>query len=130
MMRRSIYYAMPQAHCLVEQSDKIIVQPLMDLVESPDGLVVYCNVPGVTRNGLELTVDKDALHLLGRTEFAALPGRVHALEFGDVIYEAHLTLPLTVDETTIDASLRDGVLTVFLPFPRHRAPRRIPVTKG
>ncbi len=129
MTRRASYVVASQTHCLMEEADKVIVRPLTDLVENGEGLFVYCNLPGVSHEDLELSVDKGSLLLRGRTRFSCLPGKVQALEFGDVVYETRLSLPLAVDAPRIEASLRDGVLTVFLPFPRKGA-QRIIVTRG
>ncbi len=129
MTRKTAYFITPEAHCLVEESARIVVRPLLDVVESAEGLFVYCNLPGVAHADLELTVDKNELFVRGPTSFSCLPGKVHALEYGDVLYETRLALPLAVDAARIEASMRDGVLTVFLPFPRKSA-QRIPVIKG
>ncbi len=130
MTRGPAWYVMPRTHCMVEEPDRIVIRPLTDLMETAEGLFLHCNLPGVAQRDLDLTVDRNTLFLRGKTGFSCLPGRVHALEFGDVMYETRLALPRAVAPEGIDASLRDGVLTVFLPFPRTGCSCRIPVTRA
>ena len=56
-------------------------------------------------------------------------GRIHALEFDDMVYEATFPLPEALRGSRMEASLRNGVLTVrFTPRPRSGR-RSIPVNQ-
>lgn len=91
-------------------------RPQADLVEREDGFYLYYNIPGVSREEISLIVDAEGLHLAAGTSLG-LPGRgkVHDLEFDEMIYEDHLILPGQVDGGGIQAGYSEGVLIIFMP---------------
>ncbi len=103
--------------------------PLMDLVEQDDGLRLYCTLPGVAPGGAAVTMDGEFLSVRAESRLAPIRGKVHALEFCDIVYEGKIRLP-TVDISRIEASIANGLLCVFLPFPPKKPPLRIPVSAG
>ena len=108
---------------------RVTIRPVLDLVENEAGVFLYCNMPGVPGDALIVHLENDMLHIRGVTNYGPLPaGRVHALEFDEAVYETTLAVPRSVDTRGMTASLRNGVLTVFFPYPAPKAPRRIPVT--
>lgn len=108
----------------------ITVTPLLDLVEREEGFVLYCDLPGAEGNEIELTFHKGILHIRAAVLLRHMPGKVHALEMGDTVYEARLRLTASVDTDRITATLSGGVLRVHLPFPVSSGMTRIPVIKG
>lgn len=107
----------------------LILSPLMDMVELPEGVCVYCNLPGVAPGDISLTVDGKFLHIRAESRLPSIRGKIHALEFNDVAYEGKLVLP-AVDTERIEASCSNGLLRVMMPFPAETQPTRIPVTTG
>ena len=130
MSKRSFYGSAPLLQCLGGEIEKLRVRPLADLVEAENGLYLYCTVAGLALEDLRLEADAESLYLRGETNLGCLPGKVQALEFGDVIFEARYPLPCSVDGDNIEASLLDGVLSVFLPFPTVSPTHRVPVEQG
>ncbi len=110
--------------------DRIAARPAMDLVEDGAGLALHCDVPGVSAERLHLHLRDGVLHLFGETGFGpSQEGRIHALEFDDMVYEATFPLPEALRDSSMEASLRNGVLTVrFTPRPKSGR-RSIPVNK-
>lgn len=104
--------------------------PLTDIVESTDGFCLYCNVPGAGHEDVSVSVHKGVLHLRAEAALEPVAGKVHALEVCDVVYEAHFQLTAAIDTDSVEAGLASGVLRVFLPFARKKAPVNIPVRKG
>lgn len=109
---------------------QVATRPAMDLVEGEEGIALFCDVPGVNRDRLYLCLSDGSLHLWGETAFSsAMEGHIHALEFGDMVYEASFPLPHAVSGSDIDARLSDGVLTVLFRPPVQSGPRSIPVSE-
>ena len=110
-----------------ERGDPLLtIAPLMDLVELPDGICLYCNLPGASLGDIAVTVDGEFLHVRAETFLPPIRGKIHALEFSDILYEGKIRLP-AVDAKRLEASLANGLLRVFMPFPPKTPPVRIPV---
>ena len=114
--------------CHQRRKGQIATRPAMDLVEGEDGISLFCDMPGVAPDSLRLCLVDGTLHLWGETDFApALEGRIHALEFDAMVYEASFALPPALSDSAIEARLCKGVLTVlFRPAVKSRS-RKIPV---
>lgn len=105
--------------------------PPIDIYETPDGLVLYADLPGVTLEHLDLQVQDNRLTLYGRT-----------LRDGDdsaeTVYEERqpgnflrsFILSDEVDHDRIQASLQHGVLRVELPRTPRPPARQIKVSAG
>jgi HSP20 family protein len=92
-------------------------EPSLDFSENPKEYIVRLEVPGITRDDLDVNLDGNLLTLSGKREF-------HRHEKGEeYLWEEReegrfmrtLRLPAAVDQGKIDANYADGVLTVKLP---------------
>ncbi len=109
---------------------RLLFNPPTDIYETPDGLVLYADLPGVTLEGLELQVQDNRLTLFGRVQRREPPNAVvlHAeYEVGDFLRS--FILSDEVDHERIQAKLSHGVLRVELPKAPRARPRRIEVTR-
>ena len=111
-----------------EQDQQRAVLPFVDVFEDASGITLLADMPGVSRDNLELKVEGDALLIEGD----ARPRTPEGLEaiYAEVRvprYRRSFTLSHELDTTRIDASLKDGVLTLRIPKQAHAQPRRIPV---
>lgn len=107
------------------------VQPAVDVYEDETGITLLADMPGVPREQLELRVDGDELLI----EAGVQVGTPEGLEplYAEVRvprYRRSFTLSRELDSARIDASLKDGVLTLRIPKQAHAQPRRIPVNAG
>ena len=110
------------------ETPRMLFNPPIDIYETPDGLVLYADLPGVSADGLELQVQDNRLALFGRVE--------HELEAVDVVHEEYqvgdflrsFILSDEVDHEKISARLNNGVLRVELPRTQRAEPRRIEVS--
>ncbi|MCC8195053.1 MAG: Hsp20/alpha crystallin family protein [Deltaproteobacteria bacterium] len=110
------------------ENDKplLTVSPLIDLVELPEGICLYCNLPGVLPENTDVTVEGNFLYIRAASRLEPIRGKVHALEFSDIFYEGKVLLP-AVDTTRVEATLSNGLLRIMMPFARETRPVRIPV---
>ena len=110
------------------ENPRMLFNPPIDIYETPEGLVLYADLPGVSAEGLDLQVQDNRLALFGRVE--------NDLETLDVVHEEYqvgdflrsFILSDEVDHEKISARLNNGVLRVELPRTQRAEPRRIEVS--
>jgi HSP20 family molecular chaperone IbpA len=104
------------------------VKPAYDVQETPEAYCLTVNLPGVAKDGLELTAENDEIRITGRRGWSQPTGwnALHR-ETTDVAYELVLTHDNAIDADKIAAELRDGVLNVTLPKHEALKPRKIAV---
>ncbi|NWG45694.1 MAG: Hsp20/alpha crystallin family protein [Alphaproteobacteria bacterium] len=90
--------------------------PTLDLSETEDAIEVKLDVPGLTEKDVEASVTGDLLTLKGhRSHEREEKGRTwHRTERGYGAFQRTVRLPCEVDESGLEARLRNGVLTVRL----------------
>jgi HSP20 family molecular chaperone IbpA len=108
------------------------VMPLVDVFENANELLLWADVPGAVRDGVEVHVDKGQLTLFARRapEPGMEPGtRGAPVETEQRPYDYHrvFAVPSGIDATKIEAELNAGVLKVRLPKSEALKPRRIEV---
>ncbi|MEM9799966.1 MAG: Hsp20/alpha crystallin family protein [Planctomycetota bacterium] len=93
-----------------------------------DGLELRFELPGTTRDRVELTVEDGELHLVARTALSDPEGsfRVSHREFAATDFEGRWVLPDDVDVDAATSELQHGVLTVRIPA-REKARRTIEI---
>jgi HSP20 family molecular chaperone IbpA len=114
-----------------EQAAQRAVLPAVDVYEDEAGITLLADMPGVPRDRLELKVEGDALSIEGSVRAPTPEGLepVYA-EVRVPRYRRTFTLSRELDSARIDASLKDGVLTLRIPKQAHAQPRRIDVQAG
>ena len=120
--------AAPQSSDTEPPADPLVFTPPIDIFETPDGLVLLADLPGVTLESLELQVQDNKLTLFGRVE-AVVPdaGTLIHQEYGVGHYLRSFILSDDVDHERITAKLTNGVLEVVLPRATKTEPRRIQI---
>jgi len=104
--------------------------PPVDLYETAADFVLTAELPGLTREDIEIHAEGDRIVIRG--ERAAAPGRdvpceqFHRVERGHGRFSRTFVLPDAIDVEAITADLKDGLLTVTMPK-RAPATRRIEV---
>ena len=113
------------------QEEARAVLPAVDVFEDAAGITVLADMPGVAKEQLELKIDGDNLLIEGQVH-ALMPEGLEAIyaEVRVPRYRRSFTLSRELDTARIEASLRDGLLTLRIPKQAHAQPRRIAVTGG
>lgn len=114
-----------------DHSEPRTVQPVVDVFEDEAGITVLADMPGVSKDQLELKVEGDSLWIEG-TVTALTPPDLEAVyaEVSVPRFRRRFTLSRELDVSRIDAHLKDGLLTLRIPKPAHAQPRRIAVNTG
>ena len=104
--------------------------PPVDIFETGNhDLVIKAELPDVSREDVEVTVENNVLTLRGEKK---LPADVREDQFRRVErdygkFSRSFTLPNTVDAAKVSADYKNGVLTIRLPFREEAKPRTINV---
>jgi HSP20 family molecular chaperone IbpA len=104
------------------------VKPIYEIKENDDAFGVTVHLPGVAKDGLELTAEEGIFRIVGRRAWKQ-PEAWTALyrETADVPYELVLEHDNAIDVDKIHAELADGVLRISLPKAEAIKPRKIAV---
>jgi HSP20 family protein len=107
------------------------VLPAVDVFEDETGITLLADMPGVPKDRLELKVEGDELLIEGSVQ-PSTPDNLEAVyaEVRIPRFRRSFTLSRELDSAKVDASLKDGVLTLRIPKQAHAQPRRIPVNGG
>ncbi len=102
--------------------------PSVDVVESSDGLVLSCDLPGVKQEQIELNFDNGVLTITAEREEPKAEGALyHVAERRWGRYERSFKLPSQFDGEKVTARYADGVLTIALPKREEAKPRKIAI---
>ena len=106
--------------------------PAMNVWMGQDSAVVTAELPGVNLEDIDISVEEDTLTLRGDRQRGELEEGVtyHRRErrFGSFLRT--FQLPFRVDAAKVDATLKNGVLSISLPRAEEDKPRRIAIRAG
>jgi len=105
------------------------VKPVFEIKETAEAYGVTVQLPGVVKDGLELTVEDGLVRVLGRRSWQP-PAAWTSLyrETADAAYELVLMHDNVINADQVAAELRDGVLRLSLPKTEALKPRKITVS--
>ncbi len=105
--------------------------PAVDIYEDAEGITLLADLPGVSRDRLNIEVDKDMLSIDGEV-IIDMPDDMEAL-YADVRathFRRSFTLSRELETDKINAQMKDGVLTLKIPKRAELKPRKIEVSVG
>ena len=102
------------------------VTPGVNILETPDAYVLEAEMPGVNKDGLNLSVEGNVLTLAGRRQ-PVLEANLLYRESGPADFRRVFELDPSIDTAKIAARIEQGVLTVTLPKAAEVKPQRIVV---
>jgi HSP20 family protein len=103
--------------------------PAVDVKEDDEAYTVLLEVPGVKQENLNLALQDNVLSIKGTKEREEQKeGRYRRVERSYGSFVRSLSLPRNIDEGSVTADLRDGVLEVRLPKREEARPRQIEVS--
>ncbi|MFJ1260321.1 Hsp20/alpha crystallin family protein [Cupriavidus sp. CuC1] len=110
---------------------RVTLLPAVDIFEDSNGVTVWADLPGVTKDKLIVNVHDGNLHIEAEAMVPTPSGlRVQHAEIREPHFARTFSLSPEFDTSKIDAHLQDGVLKLTIPRRDEARPRRIAVTAG
>ena len=106
------------------------VRPRADITETANSFIVQVEMPGVNRQGLEVTFENGELTLLGHRTPVATPTGTEMLyrESRPSDFRRTFELDQSIDTAGITAALDQGLLTLTLPKAKAAKARKIEIS--
>jgi HSP20 family protein len=91
--------------------------PACDVYESPTSFILKAEVPGMSLEDIALEVSSNSVTLVGvrKRQREVSEENYHRMERNYGKFIRNFILPFSVDENSVSASLKDGLLTVTIP---------------
>jgi len=91
--------------------------PAVDIAEHDDEYVVKVELPGVAKDDVKIVIQENMLTIRGdkKQEKESKGSNYHRMERSYGAFQRSFTLPSTVKGDKIDATFKDGLLSVVLP---------------
>ena len=107
--------------------DKRYVPAKYNIYKEGDRVVLEMEMPGVSKDGLEIRVDGDHLLVEGEKKLDAVAGEYRIHEIKDGSYRHVFTIDETIDRNKIEAEIKNGIVTVNLGIRESEKPRKIEI---
>ena len=90
--------------------------PRSDIYETNDAIIVFTDMPGVDETSLDIALENNVLTINGYVELEYPQGYGLAYaEYRVGDYQRSFTVSNKIDQSKIEATLKDGVLRLHLP---------------
>ena len=104
------------------------VSPDVNIFETKDGYVVEAEMPGVSKEGLEITLEGNEITIVGHRHQEPVSGEALFRESRNLDYRRVFELDPAIDTAKISANVQQGLLTLTLPKSEKVKPRKIEVS--
>jgi len=103
------------------------VSPALDLLEDNDSFTIVCDLPGVSRDNLDVSIAQDVLTIKGEKSLKGdLKGSsVYKNECWEGRFQRTISLPKPVDSAKIEAVFKNGLLMLTIPKRAEARARKI-----
>ncbi len=103
--------------------------PATDIYESKEGVVLYVDLPGVSKSTLDIDVDQDILSIKGQIDLTTAENMQPTyMDVRANVYERRFTLGDELDSSKIEAQLEHGALKLSIPRLEKHQPKKINIT--
>ena len=103
------------------------VTPEVNIFEAKDGYVVEAEMPGVNKEGLEITLEGNGLTIVGHRNEEQIAGQPLFQERRFANYRRSFELDPAIDTSKVSAKIDQGIVRVTLPKSEKVKPRKIAV---
>ena len=101
--------------------------PEVNIFETKEGYTIEAEMPGVSKEGLEITLEANEITIVGHRKSEAVTGAPLFRERALADYRRVFQLDPAIDTTKITAKMEQGVLSLTLPKSERVKPRKIKV---
>lgn len=109
------------------QSEQFVAPPA-SVIEAGDGYTLEVEMPGVTKDGLDISVENNELTIIGRRSLPVVEGTLIHHESRPENFRRTFELDPSIDANKISARIEQGLATLTLPKAEHVKPRKIAVS--
>ena|SRR5438067_8584024 len=111
----------------IQQRSEQFVMPAASVTENGDSYLLQVEMPGVNKEGLDISVENNELTITGRRSLPAVEGTLIHRESRSENFRRAFELDPSVNTAKIGAKIEQGVLTLTLPKAEQVKPRKITV---
>ena len=109
------------------QATEQFIAPAATVLENTDGYTLEVEMPGVSKENLEMWVENNELTILGRRSMPSVEGTLIHRESRSENFRRSFELDPSIDAGKISAKIEQGVVTLTLPKAEQVKPRKIAV---
>jgi HSP20 family protein len=110
-----------------ERADEQFIAPAATVLENAEGYTLEIEMPGVSKETLEMWVENNELTVLGRRSLLAVEGTLLHRESRSENFRRTFELDPSIDAEKISATIEQGVVSLTLPKAEQVKPRKIAV---
>ena len=108
-------------------ADQFIAPPA-SVIEAGDGYTLELEMPGVTKDGLDISVENNELTIVGRRSLPTVQGTLIHHESRPENFRRTFELDPSIDADKISAKIEQGLVKLTLAKAEHVKPRKISVS--
>lgn len=102
--------------------------PRTNLYDNGDHFIVIAEVPGMTKDDIHVKIQGNYLELSGSRRIEKPEGyKIHRTETPTATFTRSFTIPSDVDVEKVQASLKNGLLTLTMPKAEAAKPKQIDI---
>lgn len=116
------------ARPMTQEPRHLTISPAVDIFEDEHGVTLWADLPGVSKDKLNIRVQDGTLSIEGEALVSAPQNlRLQHAELKEPRFSRSFMLSADFDTSRIEAQLRDGVLRLTVPRREEARPRKIEV---
>jgi HSP20 family protein len=104
------------------------VAPSASVIEAGEGYTLEVEMPGVNKDGLDISVENNELTIIGRRSLPVVEGTLIHRESRPENFRRTFELDPSIDANRISAKVEQGLVMLTLPKAEHVKPRKIAVS--
>jgi len=111
------------------RSNELYIRPAVNIIEDEEGLVLTADIPGASKESLDVNVEKGVLTISAPAQHT-MPGTSAYREFELANYYRQFSIPESLDHEKTHADFVNGILTLRIPKAEVAKPKRIAIQVG
>jgi HSP20 family molecular chaperone IbpA len=111
------------------RSNERYIRPAVNIIEDEEGLVLTADIPGASKESLDVNVEKGILTISAPAQHS-MPGSSAYREFELANYYRQFSIPESLDHEKTHADFLNGILTLRIPKAEVAKPKRISIQVG
>jgi HSP20 family protein len=105
-------------------------RPAVDIRETDDAYLVNAELPGLSKEDINITIENNVIKLTGERRFEkdVKEEEYHRVERAYGSFTRAFSLPSRVNPESIEANFQDGILTIRVPKAAEARPRKVEIS--